>query len=196
MANALNNTFSFIIQAVFNIYMIALLVRILLEATGANYYNPLVQFLVRITNPLIKPVAKWVKSYQGVNLAGVIVLLVIGMIKLFLLVLLRLNVLANPLGLVIWAMGEVINLLLDVYFYAILIQAILSWVAPQTYNPASEVFSRITSPILRPFQKIIPLIAGVDISPWIAMICLKIVSILFVQFIISYGHLLSLGHTF
>lgn len=70
MANALNNTFSFIIQAIFNIYMLGLLLRILLEATGVNYYNPLVQFLVRITDPVIKPLKKWIKSYRGINLAG------------------------------------------------------------------------------------------------------------------------------
>lgn len=195
MADALNNTFSFIIQAVFNVYMIALLLRILLEATGANYYNPLVQFLVRITDPAIKPLAKWIKSYQGINLAGIVVLLIIGMIKLFLLAMLRLNVFANPLGLAVWTIGETINLLINIYFYAILIRAILSWVVPQTYNPAAEILARITNPILRPFQKIIPLIAGVDISPWVAMICLQVIAILFVQFIISYGHLLSLGNT-
>ena len=194
MATAFSNTFSFLIQAVFNIYMIALLIRILLEATGANYYNPIIQFLLRITDPLIKPLAKWLKCYKGVNLAGVVILFVVGIIKLSILVWLRVNTLGNPTGLIIWTLGEVINLLINVYFYAILIRAILSWVAPQTHNPAVELLVRLTNPVLRPFQRFIPLIANVDLSPLVAMICLQAFAILFVQFITSYGVTLSIGN--
>lgn len=193
MLSAIHNTLLFLVQIIFNTYMIALLARILLELTQASYHNPVIQFLLTITNPVTKPLAKYIPHYRGLNTAGVIVLFILGMIKLGIIVWLKANILANPLGLIIWTCGELINLLINIYFYAILFRAILSWVAPNLQNPAIDLIIRLTNPILKPFQRIIPLIANIDISPLVAAVCLQAFAILFVAFIISYGALLSFG---
>ncbi len=193
MLSAINNTILFLVQVIFNIYMITLLVRILLESARVNYYNPVIQFLLTITNPTVKPVGKFISYYKNINSAAIIVLFITGIVKLSIIVWLKANVLANPIGLAVWTSGELINLLINIYFYAILFGAILSWIAPHTQNPAVDIIARLTDPVLQPFRKIIPPIANIDISPLVAMVCLQACAILFVQFIMSYGALLSFG---
>lgn len=193
MGSAINNTLLFLVQTLFNIYMIILFMRILLEAVQANAHNPIVQFLLTVTTPIIKPISRYIPHYNNINSAAIIVLFVISMIKLGIIVWLRAYIFANPLGLVIWTCGELINLLINIYFYAILLYAILSWVAPHLHNPATELIVRLTTPILKPFQRVIPPIANIDISPLVAIVCLQAFAILLVQFITSYGALLSFG---
>jgi YggT family protein len=185
---------SFLVQAIFDFYTILLLIRILLEMAGVNYQNVGVKFLLRITDPILKPLSKIIPKFKGINLAGILVLFVIGMLKLFILIMIRLDLRPNPLGLLLWTLGELLNLLINLYFYAILIRVVLHWVLPQTQNPAAEIINRLTNPVLKPFQRVIPPIANVDISPLVAMVCLQGAAILFVQFITAYGNVLSLGN--
>ncbi|MCD6055887.1 MAG: hypothetical protein K0R12_849 [Gammaproteobacteria bacterium] len=194
MINAFYNMLSFLVQAIFDFYTILLLIRILLEMAGVNYQNVGVKFLLRITDPILKPLSKIIPKFKGINLAGILVLFVIGMLKLFILIMIRLDLRPNPLGLLLWTLGELLNLLINLYFYAILIRVVLHWVLPQTQNPAAEIINRLTNPVLKPFQRVIPPIANVDISPLVAMVCLQGAAILFVQFITAYGNVLSLGN--
>lgn len=194
MINAFYNMLSFLVQVIFDFYTILLLIRILLEMVGVNYQNAGVKFLLRITDPILKPLSKIIPKFKGINLGGIVVLFVIGMLKLFILIVIRLGVFANPLGLLLWTLGELLNLLINLYFYAILIRVVLHWVLPQTQNPAAEIINRLTNPVLKPFQRVIPPIANVDISPLVAMVCLQGAAILFVQFITAYGNVLSLGN--
>lgn len=196
MISAINQTVLFLVQTVFNLYMMVLLIRILLEWMGANYYNPIVQLLLKFTDPLIKPISRYIRLYKRFNMAGLCILFLIGIIKLYITVLLQTGALANVLGIFIWTLGELINLSINIFFYALLIQAILSWISPHNQHPAIELLYLLTTPILTRVRQFIPPIAGFDLSLLVTMIGLQAIAILFVQFITSYGVLLSVGHQF
>ena len=91
------------------------------------------------------------------------------------------------IGLPILAIAELIALVVNIFLFAIIIQAILSWVNPGTYNPVSSLLQQLTEPVLGPFRRMIPPISGMDLSPLAAIIAIVLVKMLFVQPLLDWG---------
>lgn len=168
---------SFLVETLFSLYAIAVLLRLLLAAVRADFYNPISQFVVRVTNPPLRPLRRLIPSAGRLDSAGLVLLYAVALAKLALL-----NGLGgHGLGLVqllVLAVIDLLRLLLDLYFFAILIQAILSWVNPNPYHPAAQLLGQITEPVLRPFRQLIPPISGIDLSPLFALIAIQVLKIL------------------
>lgn len=173
--NPLGNGGLFLVQFVIGMVIFILMLRFLLRATHADWRHPIVNFTAKVTNPIclpvnavIKPKGRW--DYSALITAGVIQALFIVFIgwmtgKDF-----------GALFVVLASVTEVLNQLLDMMFWLIIIQVILSWVSPQ-YNPNTEIFNQITNPILAPFRKFIPPIGGMDLSPIFAILAIKLAQI-------------------
>jgi YggT family protein len=82
------------------------------------------------------------------------------------------------LQLLVWSMIGVTSLFLKVFYFAMIISVILSWVAPGSYNPGAQLVNQICEPLLAPFRKIMPNLGGLDISPIFAFIALNLVDML------------------
>lgn len=170
------NPFVFLIDILLHLYISALMLRIILQIVRADFYNPVSQFIVKITNPVVKPMRKIIPGLWGIDMATLVIVLLLGMVKT-----LVVHGVLPIEWLLIKSLIETIDLVLSVFLYAIIIQAILSWVNPDPYNPIVGLLHSITWPILKHFKKLIPNMGGFDISPIFA-----IIAIMFVQQSIHY----------
>jgi YggT family protein len=173
----LTNPLEFIISTLFGLYILAFMLRLLLGLVRADFYNPVSQFLVRITNPLLVPLRKVLPSVGKFDSSAVLIMVLLQFMALSLIVMLRGN--GFPvLALLLATVGELIALLLNVYLVAIIVQVIISWVNPGSYNPVSALLHSLTEPVLRPIRQLLPPIAGIDLSPLLALIGLQVLKML------------------
>lgn len=174
--NSLVEVGVFLINTIFGIYLSILGIRLILAWERANYFNPIIRFIITLTQPLVSPVRRFLPNIGKLETATLLWLLVLTMLKFILLVSITGQTL-NFLVLPITAVLITIVLLIQIFFYSILIFAILSWVhAPTT--PIMQVLAQLSAPILRPLQKIIPLVSGFDITPLVALILLQVLLII------------------
>jgi YggT family protein len=175
--NYFSNPLEFLIGTLFSLYILALMLRFLLGVVRADFYNPASQFLVRITNPVLVPLRKIIPSIGKFDTAAVLLMLVLQIVSLVLILALRGA--GIPIGAVLVAsVAELVSLLINVFFFAIIIQVILSWVSPGSYNPVNSLLQSLTSPVLRPIQGFIPPVSGIDLSPLFALIGLQFLKML------------------
>lgn len=172
----------FLIQTVFGFYILAVVLRFLLQWVRADFYNPLVQFLVRITNPPLLPLRRIVPGYRGLDLAAVVLAFALQFVEV-LLVTLLLDRSPGVGGLLLLTVMELFKLLINIYLWGIIIQAVLSWINPDPRHPVARVLAQLTAPLLRPVQRRLPPISGVDLSPVLVVVALIFISLLLQDFL-------------
>jgi len=171
------NPLEFLISTLFSLYIMAVMLRFLLGLVRADFYNPVSQFLVRITNPLLIPLRKVVPSIGKFDSAAMLLMIVLQLAAITLILLLRGEGI-SPAVLVILTFATLVSLLIDVYMFAIIVEVIISWMNPGSYNPVSSLLHSLTSPLLRPIRNLVPPIAGIDLSPLFAIIGLQVLRML------------------
>lgn len=188
MPNNIYNALIFLIYTVFDFYLFILVIRIVLVWVKAYYYDPVTQFIAKLTDPIIKPLRRIIPNIGSIETSTVLLVIILAMLKFFLLSYLEFGM-PNPLGLFVLAIGDSLKILLDSFFFAILFQAIMSWVSVN--SNINRVLYQYTAPIMTPLHRIIPLVGGIDITPIPALILLKLIVILLIQPIISVGSSLT-----
>lgn len=194
--NAVLEAFSFLVGMVFNLYAMLLAVRFIMQLFRADYYNPLAQFVVKVTDPVLRPVRKIVPSIKTYDTSSLLLAFVVLLLKLVLLKLLQTDILpiaGKPVyshslsygALFMVAIVDVIHLLFNVFIFAMFIQAILSWFPNPQTDSIRNLLSGLTEPILRPIRKRVPPIGGLDLS-----ILIGIVVLFFLQILVT-GSLLA-----
>jgi YggT family protein len=173
MMLGLNDAAIFVIQTLGSLYLLVVLLRFILQLVRANFYNPLCQFAVKATQPLLKPLRRVIPSMFGLDMSSLVLALIVQMV-LFAVILLLSGYKVDVLFLVPWALIGIFALFLKILFWAMIISVILSWVAPGSHNPGAELVQQITEPVLAPFRRIIPNLGGLDISPIFAFIALQL----------------------
>jgi YggT family protein len=176
-ANYYTSPLEFLITTLFSLYILAVMLRFLLGAVRADFYNPISQFLVRITNPLLLPLRRIIPGIGKYDTASLVLLLILQLISLVVIVLLRGGDIAF-INLLAAAVIKIILLMINVFIFAIFVQVILSWISPGTYNPVNALLNSLTSPVLGPIQRIIPPVSGMDLSPLFALIGLQVLKML------------------
>jgi YggT family protein len=153
------------------------MLRFLFGAVHADFYNPISQFLVRITNPLLVPLRKIIPSIGKFDSAAVILMIILQLASLTLILLLRGEGISSAV-LIIATLATLFSLLINVFIFAIIVQVIISWMNPGSYNPVNSLLHSLTSPLLRPIRQLLPPIAGIDLSPLFALIGLQVLRML------------------
>lgn len=185
--NYVSNAGVFLVQTLFGLYLLVVMLRLILQIVRADFYNPLSQFLVKVTNPPLKPLRRFIPGIAGIDMASVVLLLVVKIVEILLLGIFPRYPAPQMVGLPILAIAELIALMVNVFLFSIIIQAILSWVNPGTYNPVSSLLHQLTAPVLDPFRKIIPPVSGMDLSPLAAIIGIYLLKLLLVQPLLDWG---------
>ncbi len=196
MGNALLEAFSFLVGMLFNLYAMILALRFIMQLFRADYYNPLAQFIVKVTDPVLKPVRKIVPSIKKYDTSSLLLAFLVLLLKLVLLKLLQTDILpiaGKPVysqalsygALFLVAIVDVIHLLFNVFIFAMIIQAVLSWFPNPQTDSIRNLLSGITEPVLRPIRKHVPPIAGFDLS-----ILVGIIALFFLQILVT-GSLLA-----
>lgn len=181
---ALSEILGYLVQTLLSMYLIAMLLRFLLQMVRADFYNPISQFLVKVTNPLVIPLRKVIPGFGGVDIASLVLALVLQMLGIIAILLLK-GVPAgsiflapgNLLQLLIWSVLGVVGLLVNIYFFALLGMIILSWVAPGSQHPAIYLLHQITEPVMAPVRKALPSMGGLDFSPILVFILINVIQI-------------------
>ncbi len=180
-----------VLQIAFNLYIFVLVVRLITQSMSSNYYNPVTLHVFRITQPLVRPLQRYIPGYKGIDGAIIVLILAIQLIKITLISLIEASGAPNILGILMWAFADILSLGFTFYFYAILIYVILSWLGdPQ--NPTMGMLGMITEPLLKPARRIIPPIAGFDLSPIAVILLLELTRSLLVIPWLTYGHWLAI----
>ncbi|OUU78385.1 MAG: hypothetical protein CBC38_07800 [Gammaproteobacteria bacterium TMED78] len=165
----------YVIQTVTDLYLMTLLFRLVLEFFKADYYNPIAQLIIKITNPIINPFKFIIPRIGNLNTSILFVWILLQSFILWLLLFTISRELSYTNIIFISAM-KLINSLISLYTWGIIIHAVLSWF-PLNYNPLVALLSQVINPFLSPFRKIIPLSGGIDFSPILALILLNAISI-------------------
>ena len=169
----INGAAIFIIQTLGSLYLLIVLMRFILQLVRANFYNPLCQFVVKATQPLLKPLRRVIPSLFGLDMSSLVLALLLQ-ILLFAVILTLSGYQALTLLLLPWALIGVFSLFLKIIFWSMIISVILSWVAPGSRSPGAELVAQITEPVLAPFRRLIPNLGGLDISPIFAFIAIQL----------------------
>lgn len=170
----------FLVDTILSLYIFAVLLRFLFQLARADFYNPISQALVMITNPPLLPLRKLIPGFGGVDVASVVLLLALEAGKLYLVGALR-GFVPAPLPVLVVALGELLQLTVYVYIFAIIVRAIASWIMPYGGNPFLDLLDDLTEPLLRPARRMLPPISGLDLSPLLVLILLQLTLMLIVQ---------------
>lgn len=182
----LNQALAFVIETIFNLFILSALVRFWMQALKAPARNPLAQFTMALTDFAVKPLRRVVPGFFKLDLASLVVAWLAQFVLLLVLSALAGVALATgPVvsALLFLAVVKLVRLTVYVFMGAVLLQALLSWVNP--FHPVAPFFEALTRPLLKPFQKAIPPIGGVDITPIVVLIGLQLVLMLPVAFLES-----------
>lgn len=192
MENAyVGNAASFLISTILGFLVLAALLRLLFAQVRADFYNPLSQFVVKVTNWAVVPLRRLIPAIGRLD-SGVVVFLVgVQMIELALIALVS-GFGVNPLGLPVWALGELLGLTVTVLVVSIFIEVIASWISPGGYNPMLDIVMRLNRPILTPARRMLPDLGGFDLSPLVALVALQLVKMLLIAPITDIGKGLTL----
>jgi YggT family protein len=171
----------YILQTIGSLYLLIVLLRFILQLVKADFYNPLSQFIVRATHPLLKPLRKVIPSFAGLDLASLVLAILVQLVLMALVLMLMGYGLDNPLQLLVWSIIGVTALFIKVFFFALIISVILSWVAQGSHNPAAELINQICDPLLAPIRRILPSLGGLDLSPIVAFLVLNLINMLVVR---------------
>ena len=167
----------YLISTLTDLYVAAILLRLLLQWVRADFYNPLSQFLVKITNPVLVPARRIIPSVGKLDTASVVVMLLLELAQLAIISVL------NPTGfgvqfLLLFAIKKLIFTLLMTYFVLIIARVVISWIANQSRHPLIPLIYQLTEPVLRPISRLIPPLGGIDLSPLFALIALRFLLLL------------------
>ncbi|WP_420234280.1 YggT family protein [Pseudomonas sp. ABY48] len=177
----LNTAAVYVLQTLGSLYLLIVLLRFVLQLVRANFYNPLCQFIVKATQPLLKPLRRIIPSLFGLDMSSLVLAILVQLALMALTLLLTYGTTGNPLQLLIWSIIGVTALFMKIFFFALIISVILSWVAPGSHNPGAELVNQICEPALAPFRRIVPNLGGLDISPILAFLVLKLIDMLVIN---------------
>ena len=163
----------FLIDTLFSLYILAVLLRFLLQWCGADFYNPISQFLVKITHPPLRILRRFVPSIGRIDTSSLVLMLGLQMLSDFSILLLK-GVTINIGALAILSLTQLISLLLNVLVFSVFARAMLSWMNPGAFSAASSILATLTEPLLDICRKVIPNLGGIDLSPLAALMLLQL----------------------
>jgi YggT family protein len=163
----------------------------MLQLAKADFRNPLAQFVVKATNPLLIPLRKIIPGYAKIDCAALVLALLLQGIELYLILIIKgFSVAASVTsigGLGIWSTGELLDLALAFLFFATLIQVVYSWIQPGQYHPSIMLLQKITEPLYRPIHRVLPNFGMIDMSPIVLIFLISLSRMLIADPVVALG---------
>lgn len=181
----------FLINLVFGLYLAAVMLRFLLQTIRADFYNPICQFLITVTNPALKPLRRWIPGYMGIDWPSILLLILLQLLEICLVALLISGHIPSLISMPVIIASKLLGLLIWIYIIIIIIQAVISWVQPGSYSPFTVLLYQLSDPLVRPVRRYIPVTGGIDWSPFVVLILLNLALILLVAPLQDWGRYLS-----
>ncbi len=191
MSAYLINAAEYLISIVFLLYILAVMLRFLLQLVRADFYNPVSQFLITVTNPVLRFLRRWIPGYKGIDWPSILLLIVLKGIELCLLALLKTGTVPAIAGLLILIIAHLLKMMIWIYIIIIILQALISWINPGAYNPVTVLMYQLTDPLLRRLRRYIPPAGGLDWSPLVALIGLNLLLMILIAPLQDLGNVLG-----
>ncbi len=169
----------YIVRSVLQVLLVnVFLLRFLLPLVRADARNPLSQAVLKITNPLVLTLRRVIPPAGRIDTASLVALVLVQLLTTAIVFLLMGFGFSQPAALIRSALLSLAITVLQFYWFAILIFVILSWVAPGTRSPSASLLGSLCEPLLRPVRRLIPPLAGLDLSAVFVLIALQALQIL------------------
>lgn len=175
--NAAMDISSLLINTLGSMALLIFLLRFLLQLVRADFYNPISQFIVKATNPLLIPLRRIIPGYGGLDISSLLLVYAIQVLMLVALVFASGQTQIPWLAFAVLAPFKMLLLILNIYFWGLIIVVIASWVAPNSYNPALILINQIIEPVMRPIRKLMPDLGGIDLSPIVLFLGIQILEV-------------------
>jgi YggT family protein len=166
-----------VVDSLSSLYIIAVLLRFLLQWCGTSFYNPIAQLLLKITHPPLRVLRRFIPPIGRIDTSSLVLVLALQMLANFVILILK-GVTVNIGALAILSMTDVVALLLNIFIFAVFARALLSWINPGAYDSASSMLASLTDPLLALCRKFIPDVGGIDLSPLAALLFLQLAKML------------------
>ena len=178
MSGSLIQALIFVIDVFAGLYLLLLLLRFLIPWLRIDFRDPLAQGILKLTSPVVIPVRRFLPAIGRVDTATIVVAFVIQYLVVMIIFLLVGAPVVSALAIAVESVFRLLGLIVNIFMFGILLSIILSWIAPNSHNPAVGIVRAIADPVLRPFRRVIPPMGGFDISPIFALVALGVVRIL------------------
>lgn len=175
----LSNPIIFLLDTIFSFYILAVVLRFLLQRVGGDFYNPISQFLVKITHPPLRILRRYIPAIGKIDTSSIVFIIALQMFSDFITLSLK-GILFSFVALTLLSVSQLISLVINVFVFAIFARALLSWINPGTFNAASNLLHSITEPLLVSCRRMIPDIGGIDLSPLIVLVGLQLAKMLII----------------
>jgi len=171
----------FLVQTVFGLYLTLVIIRFMLQLAKADFYNPLAQAVVKMTQPFVSILQKVMPRTGRFSLATLVLAFLVQLLLIVAVLLVSGFGLPHPVSLAIWSVIGLASQVLDLLFFAILAGIVLSWLAPQTNHPGAVLLHQLTEPVMSPVRGMLPNLGGLDFSPILVFIMINLVDMLVIQ---------------
>ena len=170
----LQNALGSLIASLVSLYLIAVVLRFLLELLNVEFRNPLVQAVATATNPPLRVLRRFIPELYGLDLAAVFLIWGLALVKLVLGLWVA-DYAFQWSGALVLSLADGLNTLVWVLLFAVLARVVLSWVAPRSYHPAARAVAGLSEPVMAPFRRLLPAFGGLDFSPILTLLALRTV---------------------
>jgi len=174
---ALNEIAAFLVETAASLYLILVVVRGMLQAARADFYNPISQFVARLTNPPLQALHRIIPIRSRVDPAVLVLAPAVQAIAIVTTLLLAGFALPGPVTILVWSLIGVAGLVVNTYLVALIVMIVVSWVAPGTRHPAVLLTYQITEPVMAPVRSMLPAAGGLDFSPILVFIAINVIQI-------------------
>lgn len=173
----MNDALYFVLNTLLTLVVVVFLLRLLMPVVRADFRNPVGEAVLKTTNPLVLPLRRAIPSRRRFDTASLLALLIVHFVKTIVLLLVR-GAALRPETVIVAGLYGLLITVIQFYFYAVLIYALMSWFAGAGRSPVGDVLERLCEPLLAPFRRVIPPIGGLDLSALFLLIALQAVLIL------------------
>ncbi|MFN3236273.1 MAG: YggT family protein [Pseudomonadales bacterium] len=164
----------YLIQTFFGLYTLMIMVRVLMQVARADYYNPICQAIVKITNPAVRLFRPVLPSVMGVDFAALATAFVVQLIAVMLIMMLWGGPVFSLLY-IAWVLLGLFSIIFSIYFFALIIMVIASFIAPYSDHPALVLIHQLVEPICAPARKLLPPMGGLDFSIILVFVAINII---------------------
>jgi len=190
--NYIGNAGIYLIETLFGLYILVVLLRFLLQWVRADFYNPISQAIVRVTNPPLKTLRRIIPGWFGIDFASIVLVCGLFIIKNLVIAWL---IGRNPpfLGVLVYSLGDLLRFTLWVFIIAVIVRIVASWLMTGQYHPVIGLLDSLTEPFMAPARRILPPFSGIDFSPILVILFLNLTLMLVAQPLLDTGARLMLA---
>lgn len=177
---------SSLLQNIIGLYLFVVIVRFLCQLLRVDFRNQLVQLVVLLTNPPLRFLRRFIPGLYGIDLTAVVLIWLLGLLKLVVPLTLS-GVQLKWSGAFILGAANSLDTIAWVLLTAVLIRAVLSWVAPHSHHPGARLVVELSEPLLAPFRRLLPSLGGLDLSPILVLMSIRFVQQLLLVPLATWG---------